>query len=74
MIRRRISVVLGHDGAAPTAIVDSLAKLGVVFAHDEYERKTDGATKSTVVVFDARFPGKLAVSELVAAIEENAGV
>ena len=74
VIRRRISVVLGAEGAPPTAIVESLAKLGVVFANDEYERKTDGVTHSTVVVFDARFPGKVGVPELVEAIEQNAGV
>ncbi len=74
VIRRRISVVLGDEAPAPAVIVESLAKLGVVFANDEYERKTDGTTRSTIVVFDARFPGKIGVAELVAAIEQNAGI
>ena len=74
VIRRRISVVLDADAAPPSAIARSLEKLGVVFANDEYERRADGNVRSTVVVFDARFPGKIGVSELVEAIEENAGV
>lgn len=74
VVRRRISVVLGEGGAAPSAIVESLTKLGVVFANDEYERKIEEQGRSTIVVFDARFHGKIGVSELVDAIEAHAGV
>lgn len=73
VIRRRISIVLDEKGDAISALTETLGKLGVVFANDEYEKKMDG-TDRTTVIFDARFPVKITVSELVEAIEKHAGV
>jgi putative Mg2+ transporter-C (MgtC) family protein len=73
VIRRRISIVLGENGESVATLHETLGKLGVVFANDEYERKMDG-TNRTTVIFDARFPMKITVSELVDAIEKHAGV
>lgn len=74
VIRRRIQIQLGDDSDPPGEIVASLAKLGVVFANDEYERKLKGETHTTTVVIDARFPAKISVAELVTAIESHKGV
>jgi hypothetical protein len=73
VIRRRISIVLGENGDGIAALHETLGKLGVVFANDEFEKKMDG-TDRTTVIFDARFPVKITVSELVEAIEKHTGV
>jgi putative Mg2+ transporter-C (MgtC) family protein len=73
VIRRRISIVLGENGESVSNLTETLSKLGVVFANDEYEKKMDG-TNRTTVIFDARFPVKITVSELVEAVEKHVGV
>ena len=65
--------MLDEKGDTISALTETLGKLGVVFANDEFEKKMDG-TDRTTVIFDARFPVKITVSELVEAIETHAGV
>jgi putative Mg2+ transporter-C (MgtC) family protein len=73
MIRRRISLVLSDEPDALARALAALQALGALVSDVDYDRKL-GEKRRIQVTFDARLPTSVTVPELVARLEQQAGV
>jgi putative Mg2+ transporter-C (MgtC) family protein len=74
IIRRRVSIVMGDDGADISAVIGALTKLGATVSDVEYEKRLDDEKKRIIATFDVRFADSLSVSRLIEALETARGV
>lgn len=74
LVHRRISVVLADEADAIERVLAGLKALGAVVSDVEYERRLEAEKRRTRLTIDVKFPDRVGIPALIAAVEAVHGV